>query len=146
MRITYLTYFKVIAVPVLLIVGINLIAVFREVCCVISKKDNAYKGLLVTVCTLGSVLFLFRAQILPAIRLTTDFGAQTCYTEGTITAKEKDRTYSHNQYTGWFVTIDSEVYYAFDSGGLRKGYPVEIEYLPNSHMIISWKWSEDVNK
>ena len=63
MRITYLTYFKVIAVPVLLIVGINLIAVFREVCCVISKKDNAYKGLLVTVCTLGSVLFLFRAQI-----------------------------------------------------------------------------------
>ena len=146
MRIEYFTYFKVIALPVLLIVGLNLVALIREVYRVITKKENAYKGLLFTVCTLGSVFFLFRAQLLPAIRLTADFGAQTCYTEGTITDTVKDRTYSHNQYTGWFVTIDSEEYYAFDSGGLRKGYPVEIEYLPNSHMIVSWNWSEEVNQ
>ncbi|MBE6932405.1 MAG: hypothetical protein E7464_03360 [Ruminococcaceae bacterium] len=143
MRVEYFTYFKVIALPVLLLVGADIIALIRALYHVITKKENAYKGLLISVCLLGIVLFLFRSQLLPAIKITADLGAQTCHTEGVITEREKDRTYSHNQYTGCFVTIDSQEYYAFDTGGLREGYPVEIEYLPTSHMIISWKWSEN---
>ena len=139
MYIPYSTYFRVIAFPILLFVVAGLFILLRAVFRHIDKNTKEKNELLSSVLLCCIILLFCRERLMPAVRILMDVGCQHQYAEGKVAYKKSDQSYEHGKYSGWIIYMDSEQYYILEDKPILIGEEIRIEYLPHSHMIISWE-------
>ena len=139
MYIPYSTYFRVIAFPSLLFVSLGLFILLRSVFRHIDKNTKEKNELLSSIVLCCIILLFCRETFMPAVRVLMDVGCQHQYAEGKVAYKKFDQSYEHGKYSGWIIYMDSEKYYILEDEPILIGEEIQVEYLPHSHMIISWK-------